>query len=291
MPGSFTSKQLDVTFKLGRGAFGDNGADTVKLTGKRVACMILKAGGQSMGEMQLRIWGLSLDVMNKLSTLGMVAQALRNNQVQVEAGDSETGMAVVFTGTITNAWADFQAMPDVSFHVSALAGMYQAMKPVPPTSFAGGADVGVIMSGLASQMNLAFENNGVQARLPNPYFPGTAREQAARVAEHAGIEWVIDLGTLAIWPRGQSRRGLIPRLTPSNGLIGYPTFTSNGIAVTAIYVPGIGFGGRIKVESSLKPANGEWIVRKLVYDLSSALPKGNWLMYIEANPPGFAPVR
>lgn len=290
MPGSFTAKRIDVTFRLGTGAFGDEGANTVKLTGHRVACMVLKAGGHSMGEAQLRIWGMTLDQMNKLSTLGMVAVALRNNQVQIEAGDAETGMGVVFTGTITNAWADFQGMPDVAFHVVAASGMYQAMKPIPPTSYTGGADVAVIMAGLAAQMNLAFENGGVRAFLSNPYFPGTAREQAQKVADAAGINWVIDVGKLAIWPRNGSRGGAIPKITPATGLIGYPSFTSTGVGLTALFNPSVGFGGRIAVESSLKPASGEWVVTKLVYNLASEMPNGDWLMFIEANQPGYTPL-
>lgn len=291
MPGSFAVRSIDVTFRLGQGSFGNSGFDTVKLSNLRVSTMILKAGGASLGQAHIRIWGMTLELMNRLSTLGMIATALRNNQVQIEAGDSDRGMSVVFDGNIVEGWADFQGMPDVAFQVTAAAGMIAAMKPIPPSSYRGGTDVAVIMQGLATQMSLPFENNGVEGiYLNDPYLPGTAREQARKVANAAGINWLIDNGKLSIWPRGRSRGDQITLISPTSGLIGYPSFTSNGISFVALYNPNIGFGSRVRVESSLTPASGEWIVSTLVYNLEAQLPNGNWFMRVEANPPGFAPV-
>lgn len=288
---SFTRKKLTVTFKLGQGSFGREGFNTVKLEGRRMSALIVKAGGASLGELQLRIWGLTLEQMNQLSTLGLVAIATRDNQVLLEAGDDETGMGVVFAGTITNGWADMQGMPDVTFHVIAQAGMLEAMTPTPPSSYRGATDVGVIMAGLASLMGLPFENNGVSVMLNNPYFPGTAREQVQRVAEAANIEAVIDVGVLAIWPKNGYRGNATTLISAETGMMGYPTFTSNGIALTSLFNPAVTFGARIKVESEFTPACGIWYVATLIYHLESELPHGDWSMRIEANPPGFAPGR
>jgi len=287
---SYTKKRMAVTFKLGQGAFGREGFDTVKLEGLRMSAIVIKAGGASLGELQLRVWGLTLDQMNKLSTLGMLAVAIRNNQVLLEAGDTDSGMSVVFSGTITNGWADMSGMPDVSFHVTGHAGMVEAMTPVPPISFRGGTDAALIMAGLATTMGLAFENSGVSVFLSNPYFPGTAREQARRCAEAGGFEWIIDSGVLAIWPRNGYRGEQIPLIGPKSGLIGYPSYTSNGISITTLFNPNIAFGTRFKLETSFEPAAGIWIVSTLMYRLEAEMPGGDWLMRIDANPPGFAPV-
>jgi hypothetical protein len=49
-------------------------------------------------------------------------------------------------------------------------------------------------------------------------------------------------------------------VSSKTGMEGYPTYTAYGIMLSTIYNPSIGFGQKIKVESTLKPANGEWAV-------------------------------
>lgn len=289
MPEGYVERKISVTFKLGRGAFGNSGFDTVRLDNRRVSVLILKAGGASLGELHLRIWGMTLDQMNQLATLGMLAVALRNNQVQVEAGDNERGMSVVFDGTITNAWVDLSDQPDAAFQVIAHAGMLAAIRPIPPSSYSGMVDVAVIMASLATQMNLTFENNGVSVLLANPYFPGTAREQVRAAATAARINWIIDNNRLSIWPRGQSRGTQIPLLTPATGSIGYPSFAANGISLVCLFDPNVTFGSRVRVESELAAANGVWVVYSLMYQLDAQIPRGNWLMRVLAAPPGFVP--
>jgi hypothetical protein len=59
---------------MGDGAFAESGADTVKLTGLRVAALVTKAGGSFQG--------LTLSKMNDLGTLGFLVadnSALLNN--------------------------------------------------------------------------------------------------------------------------------------------------------------------------------------------------------------------
>ena len=156
----------------------------------------------------------------------MLPTQTRQNVIEIAAGDIESGMSTVFRGTITSGFADFTGAPDVVFHVVAHIGGIEVMVPIAPTSFKGGADVATIMAGLAMQMGLNFENNGVKVQLSNPYFPGTGRTQAQACAEHAGIEWIIDNGTLAIWYPGQARGGVASLLSPSTGMVGYPAYTS-----------------------------------------------------------------
>ncbi len=256
-----------------------------------------------MGHLSLRLWGLTLSQMNDASTLGLTSpqEEARRNTVSVSAGSDGAGMGEVFEGTIKAGWADFQAMPQSVFHVEAFAGMLAAMKPVPPASYRGAADVATIMAGLATKMGFAFENSGVNVKLADPYFPGTAWEQFQRCKDAANINGIIEKGKLAIWPKGQARGSLIPLIAgggrdaagvaiPNTGMIGYPTYTSGGIVVTTLYNPSIGYGSKIEVKSSLKPACGIWFVSGLTHMLESETPGGNWFTRIEATQPGFATI-
>jgi hypothetical protein len=280
---------LSVSFAIGEKgkAFNDKGDNQVTLDELRMSAKIVKAGGPSMSSLNLQIWGMTLSQMNSLSTLGMIPHLTTNNTITLQAGDSENGVAVVFQGTIVNAFSDFQAQPEVAFHVEAKAGMIQAVKPIPASSYPGTTDVATIMSSLASQGGLAFENNGVTSKLPSSYYFGAVRTQIQKVAVDAGIEAIIDGGKLIIWPKGQSRGGVVPLISAATGMINYPSYSSYGIYVSTLFNKDIAFGGRVKVDSALDPANGEWVVYSLDHDLTANYPNGPWFSNIGAARPGF----
>jgi hypothetical protein len=295
---SYARRRLEVVFTLGavtdlrtgqtrQPTFGSTGKNTVTLTGYRIAANIAKVGGMSQGVAQLRIFGMPLPLMNELTLLGALPLATKNNTVSVFAGDDQVGMGLVFTGNITQAWANMKAAPQAVMEVMAQTGVYHALAPVPPTSFRGSADVATVLSGLAELMGVTFENNGVTAQISNPYFPGTAREQAMRCVQHAGIEWNgVDNGVLAIWPRGGHRGGVVPLISPETGMIGYPGYTQFGVSVQTLLNPSLTFGALFKVQSSSIPANGTWEIYKLAYNLESETPGGPWFTQIEGTLPG-----
>ena len=215
-PPRLSQKRIRLTFvEVGTGTFAGTGNDKLTISGLRSSANIQKVGGLSMGTLQLRVYGMTLSQMNDLATLGLILKdgdspSALNNQVIVEAGDDDTGMAIVHHGTINNAWADFNDMPEVAFHVTSLAGLYEASIAVPPTSYAGMVDVSTIMSSIASLAGWNFHNDGVTAKMENVYHPGTPWDQMRQVAEHANINAILDDAapkTLVIWPKGQTRGG------------------------------------------------------------------------------------
>lgn len=287
---TFARKRIDVTITLGQGEFGETGADTVTLTGLRVQAAISVPGGDAMGVCQLRVFGLPLDMMNQLTTVGPINSAIRaQNSVLVAAGE-DTGdgspLQTVYAGTIGEAFGDFGGAPDVPLNVMGFAGLIQAVKPVGALSFQGSADVATIMSGLASTMGLAFENNNVQVQLSNPYFPGTALSQVRACARAANIYYAIDRNTLAIWPKDGVRAGDVPIISVATGMVGYPKFSSNGLGLQTLFNPAIQQGGVVQVQSTLQPACGLWNVFQLSHNLESETPDGAWFTNLSAYPNG-----
>lgn len=289
---SFLQRKLNSTFVLGTGNFGTQGQNQLDLSGLRTSADVIYAGGLGAGTLDLAIYGMTLSHMNQLSTLGLVYTQIRRNSITLEAGDDENGMATVFQGTILNAWPDMNGMPNVPFRVSAQVQMVNAIKPSKTISIKGGADVATILSGLATQMDAKFENNGVSVKLQNVYYSGTAFEQAQQIVQHAGIEWNgAQNGTLAIWNPGQKRGGTSILLSKDTGMVGYPTATSNGIAVRCLWNPSIGLGTTIKVQTSLalNSGTGEFTVYGLDHHLDAYTPNGRWFSNIKAAPPGMGP--
>jgi hypothetical protein len=243
-----------------------------------------------MSTASLEVFGMTLSMMNQLSTLGLIATTLRRNTVLVQAGDTD-GLTSVFEGTITNAYPDFHGMPNVPFRVEAHTGLIDAIAPSDPRSFPQPTDVVTILSGIATLMGVPFENNGVSVMLPPSYFSGSLRNQALAAVKHAGISWNgVEDGTLAIWNPGQARGGEAPLISKDTGLDGYPSFTSNGISLRTLYNSSIGFGKKIVVQSSIPAACGTWGVYDLNHELETLTPDGSWFSDLKAAPLGLGPI-
>lgn len=282
---TFTRKRIDVTITLANGQFEGESGNSVTLSGHRVSADIANSGGESMGALQMRLYGLKQQMMNQLTVVGPIASAIRaQNTITLDAGDDVRGLKTVYTGVIDQAWGDYHGAPDVMFNLTAFAGIDAAVKPVPPSTYKGSADVVDIMSNLASTMGLIFENNGVEGQLSNPYFSGSALTQVKECARAAGLLYTIDRGVLAIWPKAGFREGDATVISPETGLVGYPSFTSNGLVLVTEFNPDVRLGGQIQVQSSLDVACGIWTVYQVAHTIEAERQGGPWFTHIQAVP-------
>jgi len=280
-------KRLKFIITLGTGKFGASDNDQITLEGYRAIADIDKAGGMMMGTLRARIYGVTQDDMNSITTLQWKPQETIPNTVEVYAIDGETE-TLVFAGNIVNAWGDYQTMPDVYLRLQAQSAFINQLKPVPPRSFKGSIDVARVMSQIAKDLGYNFENNGVSASLTDVYLPNTGIEQAKDLAHQANIDLYLDDKTLAITPANSPRGELIPEISAESGLIGYPTFDGIGVNFQTLFNPSITFGGRINLVTDIKQARGEWIVTSIGYRLDSEKPGGAWLANVRGNANGLA---
>lgn len=282
---TFSRRIINLQFQLGQGDFGEAGTDTVTLEGLRCSASIIRAGlGFSRADIQ--IWGMSLDLMNKLTvTQKFFFENTRYNQVIVSAGDEDAGVAMCFGGTVQEAWADGRQAPDIMFHVSAHSGQFALSKSVPPVSFKGSVDAALVLSSIAQRMGYQFENGGITGTLSNPYKPGTPRAQLESVCRDIDCMLEVDEATqtVAVWPKRGSRGGEVIRIAPDSGLVSYPSFTQSGIQFTTLYNPSIAFGRPIRMESQFTAANGQWNVSALQHRLDANIPGGQWFTDVECN--------
>lgn len=276
---SFLERQINATLVLANGDFGDNLGNTATLIGLRCEVSINNMLGPTLNALQMRIYGMSEGMMNKLSTLGLKPGTAPKNVVTVFAGDNASGTSQVFEGTIANAWTDYRGVPDVSFNIEAYAGHHEQLKPIPVNSFKGTVDVATVIKSLATEMGFAFANNGVTAKLSNPYFAGSAVSQIKDCAQHAGIAYDISNGMVTIWPSGGTRDDLVVNLAPQTGLVGYPSFSSTGIEIESEFNPLIFNGRKVTVQSSIPQACGLWYCQLARHELSSQSPGGPWFTY------------
>lgn len=279
---AFNKKRINVRFDLANGQF-EGGGNTYLASGLRISANILDLGAPGNSQAQLAIYGLPLSVMNQLSTVGTQINKMYKNGVAVEAGDDEQGMTLVFHGVIVTAFVNAQSMPQVCFYVMAMPQAFYAVKPVEPTSIDGAADAPQLMQEFAGQMEVAFENFGVKAKLASPYLPGTTWSKALSVARAGGFDMIMARKKLSIADPASTRPGSI-LISPQTGMRGYPAFNQAAVLVEALFNPVVEYMSEIEVRSDLTPANGSWKVNRLELNLESETPQGKWFMLMEAVP-------
>lgn len=307
----FQPKLLGVTFSLGNGTFGQSGQNVQSVAGLRMTARLSRAGGPMMSNCAAEIYGLSFDTINKLSTMGLVAQSLRRNTITIKAGVDASSLTQVYTGTITSAYGDFGAQPNVPLRLEASTAAFANVQvdDQPAISFKGSRDAADILQLIAGRWpndngstGVPFSNNGFHAQLTDQNYYGSIRQQAMQCIDHAGCEWNgCEDGTFAIWPPGVGRTAAgtqtVPIISASTGMVGYPAYSSNGIIVTTLYNPAIRFGYPVVVSSTLSlnindrtdKGPSTWIVNGLDYSLSTMFPSGDWFATVYCTPLGQGP--
>lgn len=285
--GSFARRRLGVTIRIGRGKDGEDGADVHELpAGLRIRADITVAGGEVMGSATLRIYGLTLDLMNQVSTLGLSTKRTRSNTITISAGDEGGALSQVFEGTIQEANHDFGGSPETCLAIQAYAGMRDKLRPVPAVSYRGGVDVALVLRDIASRAGMTFANNGVSVILTDPNFPGTALDQINAACEHAHIEHDISNNQLTIWPMGGSRGGQVALISPETGMQGYPMVGGNNyLRISTLFNPSLARGSQVRIDSQIPQARGLWTIYLLSHALESETPGGNWFTSFECYPP------
>lgn len=286
-------RHITLRFKLGQGqSFGTAGDDTVEISGLRCSVSITKAGGYTQAHCDAKIYGLTLDVMNKLTRFGSTLLSNTSNEITVLAADDEMTPAMIFQGIISEAWADLNASPEAAFTVAANTGVIDALKPIQPTSIKGNVDGIQVLASLASQLTppRTLENNSkISIQISNMYFSGTALDQIQQIAQAGNFQYLMDEdAVLAIWPQGDDRKLPVVEIAADKGMVGYPTFTNQGIQVTTLYNPAIKYGCSINVTSILKASCGKWILFNVGHDLEAETVNGKWFTHIQASRSGLA---
>ncbi len=296
---SFVGRALSFFFELNNSQFV-GGQPTIKIPpGLRASARIAYAGLPSSNALELTIWGLTADIMNQLNTLGMQFQEQPRNLVTVMAGDAGISFpsnapntTVAFKGAITDAWPEFNRQPEAPIYIQAYAGADMAVTRALPRSFPGESDIVQIVSGLATLAKKSFENNGVTGvMLSNQYLWGSPLDQikaVARAVKNRGVSIdVVENDIVAMWYTKQGRGKVIPLVSPSTGLIGYPTYSSFGIDFRCVYNPNLRQGGQVQVQSFLKGATGLFDIYGLSHDLDSQIPGGKWETTVHAARQGY----
>ena len=269
-------KTLKTTIILGEGEF-DGGGNTKIIEGLATTVQVTKAGLPEKNSAEVRIYNMSLSDMDKLTFLSFVPGEYRKNHILIEAGNKGEELSVVFKGDITSAYAEINA--DACMKFNALTAGWSVLIADSPTSVQGEATAESLISQFAQQAGFNFINNGVTESVKNATFNGSPVQKAQAVADEVGCELLMDDETWTIQPWDKPRGDAV-LLKADSGLIGYPSFTQDGISCECFYNPRLQLGGQIKIESIVPRASGYWKITKLSHDLA-AYTNGRWVSRID----------
>jgi hypothetical protein len=279
MAKSFTQKIIELKFVLSEGDFG--GGNTLTIRGLNTTVSVDKPGPPDKNSAKITIIGLTYDHMSELTTLNFKPDELQKNLVTISAGTEET-MTVIFEGEITQASPDMNSVPDVKMQIEAESGAYPQRIAEAPMSVQGSAQVADLIKKEASAIGYTFKNENCTASVKNSVFEGSPFEKILKMANEVGAGIFIDDREIILLPDNDTpREGEAVLLNKDSGLIGYPTFSQDGIQCKCLFNPDLKQGGLIKVETIVPKASGSWKITKLSHNLSSCTD-GPWQSEIDA---------
>lgn len=234
---------------------------------------ISKTGGVDFATAQVEIYGLTLPVMGQLTTLAFKPLNRRWNLIEIAAGEQGTDLPVIFRGCVTVAFADLNGASPV-LKMEAQVGAYPLLDPAGTVSISGTQDVADFIQSQASQSSFEFQNDGVQGTLSDMTIYGDPITKARTAADAVGADLILDDDKMILVPKDSVRKaeGSIPVISAASGMIGYPTFTNQGIQVSSFFRPELHVAAAVRVESIVPHASGVWKITQLTHNLSAHNP-------------------
>lgn len=278
----FVQRDIEITIVLSDGSFSGSG-NTKIMRGLATKVNVEKVGLPDKNKASVEIYGVSMADMEQMTTLAFETLETDKNLISIKAGNKDSTLDLVFAGEITTAFANFNRAPDVVFTMDALAGYFPALTAIPATSASGEVTLASLFSQLAGQAGYTLVNEGVTGSCVYPYYIGSPIEQMKQLAADNDVDVHIDDNEIILMPQDGARKGNTVVLSADTGLLGYPTFTSDGIQLSCIYEPMLVLGGLVQVESIVPKATGLWKVTKLSHALMANFTGQNmWESYVEA---------
>lgn len=270
----FTEKALRVTIKLAEGQFSGTEENTVIIQDLPISAEITKQGGDSKNSAKVTIENLKLETVKQLTVLSFKRMETYKNIIQIDAGTKGAELTTVFIGEITSSIPKIDDSGVLSLEIEALVGYYPALIASAPVSVQGTTTIDELMKGFAQEAEYEYENKGITGSVANSVFIGSPIAKARQLAKQADIDLIIDNQKFTIQPFVAPKEDEPPLLSANTGMIGYPSFSTDGIEVNCLFNDKVKIGGYFKLESILPHASGEWQIVKVVHKLDANQTSG-----------------
>ena len=282
---TFAVRQINLQFSTADG-------ETTSLEGLRCSAIITNPGGSSaFGQLRLKVYGMTLNEMNKFSSTGANQIYLENKSVTLSAGDEGTPLTQVFSGQIISSYIDLSSMPDISFNCAAISGWVAKGTSAASNHYPNGTVAEKLIESLTAQLGAGWRfqnyNKSAHCILTDQYVYGSLIDQIQTIARAAQFPLVIENNTVTIWDNKGVRDNVIIEVSPETGLVGYPSYWEAGFTVKSEFKPTIINGRQVKLTSSLPKANGTFPVQNCTHEISTLTPDGPWFTTSQLSSPPY----
>lgn len=278
------------------------------LTSYKSEVSIRVYGGMTLAQATINIYNMPMDLARKISTIGMYSQQGLTSLVKIEiyasldqeTADKEPVFTKIFSGGIVVSYADLNAQPDPYVRIEAQVLGGETILPLESISFNGDVLATDVLNGIIKNYHKKYdavhrgivkvENKGVHTSLHNPNYHGSFVNQLQTLAHDANFEMTFHGDVLYIYPPDADIQFSPYLVSAGTGMIGYPSYSGNGIIIDSLFIPTLTFGQKIKIHIPINEDtkefaplyNGIWnYMVSMTHELSCNSPNGSWKTRIE----------
>lgn len=249
--------------------------------GLRVSVLSNFGNGAMFPTANITIFGLPIEKINKIIRMRWGGETALRSRVKIEIAEQGEGFKPFYYGGVSFARLDTSSAPDIALVIESLLSLKEKQTLSGGSDFEAGTKLADAIEQLATEMGYQFENNGVEKVIDYTSLNDTNIAKIQKLCTDHNVELFIEEKLVAIAPKGESRKLNVPIISPSNGLLSYPTSTVQGVNFKCLYNPLIRFGGRVEIKDSVVPmANGIWHVVGVRTHLEANMPNGEWSMEV-----------
>ncbi|RKS87342.1 hypothetical protein DES39_0563 [Orbus hercynius] len=269
---NYQTQILDFEFLIkGNGEDPSEITDTIKLKAPRSTATISTFGGVNSSEASFTIWGLGRDDIATLTRFEMWNGGKNYNAISVKANGVKC-----YEGTIINCVADFNQAPDIPVIINCQPCAFLSVAVAMPFSFGGEIKASDIIQSIIKPFGMTLTNIDVTESLKNPYIIGSPYQQILSVANDIRCFIELSYSDIYISKIGTARDEEAILISPQTGLIGYPSYFGTYLTVKTYFNPSYKTGQKVKLETYLPLASGDYTVGAIIHNLSCQLPGGTF---------------
>jgi len=245
--------------------------DTIKLNSPRSTANISTFGGTNSSEANFTIWGIGRDVIATLTRFEMWNGGKNFNNIVVKANGVKC-----YEGVIINCVADFNQAPDIPVNISCQPCAFLAVAVSKPFSFNGEVRASEIIQSIIKPFNMTLINVDVLDYLKNPYITGSPYQQILSVSSNVRCFIEFSFDNIYISKQNSPRSSDVIEISPSSGLIGFPNYFGTYLTIKTYFNSSYKTGQRVKLDTYLPLASGDYTIGAIIHNLSCQLPNGTF---------------
>jgi hypothetical protein len=243
-------------------------------------------GGNQFGNAKVAIYGVPLDAMNKIARLWLeVLSPSNTDTLTIDVWDG-SNFVPFFAGVITWSAINAGGAPQVALEIEANSAMI-AMNTV-AAPYAQDEPVG-LQSALQQILGptglvVEFAESVPVLEIQRAHLIGTPMDQASALMNYfPELTWYINLQRFLVRPvNGPLGSDPVP-INKTNGMIGYPTYSTSGVQLSTIFNPRIRPGLALDIQTMFDFVNRtKWVAAVLQHNIEPNMPGGQWMTAIAA---------